>query len=132
VDIVSLGTDVGVTLSTVQTASLGGAPYLAGQKVYLNNHHMYGSSRLGIAQYQSSQHTYSWDYEYGLVDTFGMLRSRPWYSYALNAPMHPGTLTPYGNGQTNHPITIVQTPFQVNGVQPLLYHGVRIMIAVVI
>jgi hypothetical protein len=27
-----------------------------------------------------------------------MLRSRPWYSYALNAPMHPGTLTPYGNG----------------------------------
>jgi hypothetical protein len=61
-------------------------------------HVRHGSARLGIATYQPQQFQYRWDYLHGLVDTFGLTKSRPWYSWALNAPMNRGTTSPYGNG----------------------------------
>ncbi|MEO6832510.1 MAG: hypothetical protein ABI169_09915, partial [Chitinophagaceae bacterium] len=83
----------------VQYASLSGVPYLEKQSVSLGNHLMYGSSRLGIAQYQPSQYNYTWDYEYGLIDTFGLTQQRAWYSYGQNAVMDTGTTSPYGHEQ---------------------------------
>jgi hypothetical protein len=65
---------------------------------YLGNHHMYGSARLGIASYQPGQHEYRWDYLHGITDTFGMSRPRPWYSWALNAPVKAGATSPYAGG----------------------------------
>lgn len=53
---------------------------------------------MGIAQYLAGQYNYTWDYKYGLVDTFGLTKQRAWYSYGQNAVMNLGTTSPYGNG----------------------------------
>ncbi len=95
-DITGLATAAGTTLTAVQNASLSGAPYLLEQGIRLSNHHMYGSSRLGISY--AGDYACSYDDVLGLIDIRNVIKPRHWYSYELNAPIKAGRLSPYGNG----------------------------------
>lgn len=79
----------------------GSAPKLRWESMRLASHHLYGSSRLGVAGYWSRQHDAFWNYEANTVDTVRLLDRLPWYSYALNAPMNATTTVEWGNGLTN-------------------------------
>ncbi len=73
-------------------------PILQQQQISLGNHHIYGSSRLGIAGYWPVQYLRSWNYVSGISDTLRLRGGEPWYSYAYNDVIEAGKTAPWGNG----------------------------------
>ena len=88
--------DVGVTLAPYG----GGIPVLEGSSMSLEEHVLYGSSRLGVTRYWPGQHMASWDGSGVPTDTARLLKRQSWYSYALNAPMQKDSTQPYGSLNT--------------------------------
>ena len=73
------------------------------RRMWLAEHHLYGSSRLGIKHYWRDQLYNNWDYTQNpsqpVVDT-GRLQSRqPWYSAEYDDAVNYSAVTPYGNAQ---------------------------------
>jgi hypothetical protein len=75
-----------------------GMPVLQLRQLDLSAHHLYGSSRLGIANYWPGQHSRIWNYTTNVVDTFRLGVGRPWYSGAYNDVIEREKTTPYGFG----------------------------------
>lgn len=95
-DVLTLATTLNIDLSTAYTMEWQSP--LLNQQVSLGNHHIYGSSRIGIKNYFPSQYRNTWDYETGLIDTTKLGLKTPWYSYAYNDVIDTGKTEPYGNG----------------------------------
>jgi hypothetical protein len=72
----------------------------------LANHHIYGSSRLGLLSYAKDEISSKIDYTYNNFynpsanpTLGGILQKRiPWYSYALNEPIKPRYTWEWGHG----------------------------------
>ncbi len=75
-------------------------------KFYLAEHHMYGSSRLGIRAYYPSQYAFEIDASKTLAENEALLASsqfsyrRPWYSHSYNSLISATALEPWGQGST--------------------------------
>jgi hypothetical protein len=94
-DHIGVASAVGITW--VGWGSFSFAPAVKTQALRLGSHHIYGSSRLGIAQYWPNQYRHTWDYKTGLADTLSLMRSA-WYSGVYNDVIDSGTTVPWGNG----------------------------------
>ena len=79
----------------VETKEYSGGLMLQQQSITLASHHIYGSSRLGIAGYWPGQYTRSWDYVSKVTDTMRLCGNQPWYSGSYNDVITQGLLTPY-------------------------------------
>jgi len=75
-----------------------GTPVLQLRQLDLSAHHLYGSSRLGIANYWPGQYSRIWNYTTKVVDTFRLGSGRPWYSGAYNDVIEREKTSPYGFG----------------------------------
>jgi hypothetical protein len=92
VDVVHIATLLGVGTAGL---SAGGAPALKQQQISLGNHHMYGSSRIGIDNYWPTQYRSSWDFRSGVIDTLTLGLPTPWYSYSYNDIIDTGSTEPH-------------------------------------
>ncbi|XZF15207.1 polymorphic toxin type 43 domain-containing protein [Chitinophagaceae bacterium MMS25-I14] len=97
-DVQLLAQKVNVDLTTVTQQVQYGTPILKYRSMSLASHHIYGSSRLGIAQYWPLQYGNSWDYRTSTYDTFRLSPRAPWYSQQYNDVITATQTTPYGNG----------------------------------
>ncbi len=68
------------------------------QEVSLANHHIYGSSRLGVINYWPGQYRNAWDFKTGLADTTRLNVPTPWYSYTYNDIIDSNHTEPSGGG----------------------------------
>ena len=75
-----------------------------GERYWLAEHHLYGSSRLGIKYYWPSQYYSSWNYETSqtnpVVDTITLNTRKPWYSAEYQDVINATSLTPWNNTYT--------------------------------
>jgi RHS repeat-associated protein len=74
------------------------ANIMKAQRMYLSEHHLYGSSRLGIKSYLPAQHYLSWNNEgpVPVVDTTNLNARRPWYSMVYNDAINSLSTQPWG------------------------------------
>src|SRR5690606_3752208 len=88
-----LATQVDVTLSQAEVRIK--------DRIWLAEHHLYGSSRLGMRRYPSGAFYNSWDYtgETPEIDT-NLQVKQPWYSAEYNDVIQAGYGEPYGHTQT--------------------------------
>jgi len=61
------------------------AEVLKTQRFGLAEHHIYGSSRVGVARYWPGQYDAEWNYTTNTKDTIRLLAKQPWYSGTLGA-----------------------------------------------
>jgi len=92
-------------LGSVPTLYTGGAyvnEYL-GETYWLGEHHLYGSSRLGVKQYWKSQLASIFDYTKApaYIDTIRLNVRVPWYSTEYQDGINFASTTPYGQTYTS-------------------------------
>lgn len=107
----SVAAQTGNNMATLTTAvsNLGGS-YLTiidtiermvvgEQEMQLSEHHLYGSSRLGIKNYLPRQVYAYWNNTdiIPIADTGSLLSRRPWYSLEYNDVINGLALSPYGS-----------------------------------
>lgn len=99
-DVVAIAGRLGLDYQIIagDATSMWDAPALKRQSIGLASHHMYGSSRLGIAKYRNQQYRHSWDYITGIIDTGRLGIASPWYSHAYSGVIDTNKLEPWGNG----------------------------------
>lgn len=93
IDFVTLTAAAGIPISG---PSIYEEPELKSQRISLGNHHLYGSSRLGISNYFPTQFRNFWDFRSGTVDT-ALNIPMPWYSYVYNDLIDTARVSPWGN-----------------------------------
>jgi len=96
------GVDANVIMPWWGTPRPGGAPTspLLSTSIRLAEHHLYGSSRLGISQYWPGQYGSNWNWVTGQVNVAALLRREPWWSAELGERIAPAHSLPWGNGLT--------------------------------
>jgi len=67
------------------------------QEIRLGNHHLYGSSRIGISNYWPQQYRSLWDNRTGETDTVSLAAAKPWYSRDYNDLVKTDSINYYGN-----------------------------------
>jgi len=77
------------------------------EKYYLAEHHLYGSSRLGVKEYWPDHYNFNWEKD-DPVDFFTSLtanellsKKRPWYSDAYKSLIASDKVSPWGNANTD-------------------------------
>ncbi len=79
------------------------ANVLKADKFCLAEHHMYGSSRLGIKNYWPNHYAFNWDESLGVIENSTALKEMeldsrvPWYSYKTQTLTANNKLNPYTN-----------------------------------
>jgi hypothetical protein len=74
------------------------------QQFALAEHHLYGSSRLGVKQYYPDMLCEKWDYTaspIAMVDTLRLTARKPWYSCDVQDVINKDSTQPYNNTDTN-------------------------------
>ncbi|MBK8685793.1 MAG: hypothetical protein IPN26_12845 [Bacteroidetes bacterium] len=83
-------------------------------KYYLAEHHLYGSSRLGIKNYWSSHYSFLFDkeeipgqrdWEFAVANNQLLTMRRPWYSQAYNSLIKSNKTLPWGNANTDEVVS---------------------------
>lgn len=93
------GTKLGDIVMNVENGGGGTSIVLKTEHYNLSEHHMYGSSRLGIKGYWPSQLYSDWDYTNSplVADTILFKNKLPWYSAEYQDGINPHVTTPYLN-----------------------------------
>jgi RHS repeat-associated protein len=83
-------------------------PKIQQDHFYLAEHHLYGSSRLGIKNYWPTHYEFSYNYgvntntwENEVSNNQLLSLHKPWYSQKLNALINSNQTEPYGNANSN-------------------------------
>lgn len=96
-----------LSVDNAADVNLALTPVLSKEKFFLAEHHMYGSSRLGIKKYWPNQYLFEWNTgvpvnmngaQFADVE---LASHRPWYSQAYNSMISTNTTVPWGNANTN-------------------------------
>jgi len=74
------------------------AEVLKTQRFGLAEHHIYGSSRVGVARYWPGQYDAEWNYTTNTKDTIRLLAKQPWYSGTLGGYKPAGITELYAQG----------------------------------
>lgn len=82
-------------------------PVMEKEKFFLAEHHLYGSSRLGIKKYWPNQYLFEWDksqttsWNGTQFENVELASHRPWYSQAHNQMISTYATVPWGNAQND-------------------------------
>ncbi|HMT34992.1 MAG TPA: hypothetical protein PKC41_03985 [Chitinophagaceae bacterium] len=82
-------------------------PVMEKEKFFLAEHHLYGSSRLGIKKYWPNQYLFEWDksqttsWNGTQFENVELASHRPWYSQAHNQMISTYATVPWGNAHND-------------------------------